>query len=53
MIKVGAKDPMYLGDRIFLPKSVNVKCPSTRVITRSSGDEKELEYVRGLELYKV
>ncbi|KAL8027638.1 hypothetical protein ABFX02_14G109100 [Erythranthe guttata] len=40
------------GDRIFLPKSVDGTSPSTTAESRNFFDEKEMEFVRSLELYK-
>ncbi|KAK4424229.1 RNA pseudouridine synthase 4, mitochondrial [Sesamum alatum] len=49
--RVGAKDQMDIGDRIFLPKSIDGKSPSTTAASQSFSDE-ELKLVQSLELYK-
>lgn len=43
---------MDIGDRIFLPKSVDVKSPLATAENQSLSDD-ELKFVQGLELYKV
>ncbi|KAL9141474.1 hypothetical protein ABFS82_14G106300 [Erythranthe guttata] len=50
--RIGAKDLMDIGDKIFLPKSVDGTSPSTTAESRNFFDEKEMEFVRNLELYK-
>ncbi|KAL0348331.1 UNVERIFIED_CONTAM: RNA pseudouridine synthase 4, mitochondrial [Sesamum angustifolium] len=50
--RIGAKDLMDIGDRIFLPKSVYGKSPSTTAASQSFSDEEELKLVQSLELYK-
>ncbi|XP_051132363.1 RNA pseudouridine synthase 4, mitochondrial [Andrographis paniculata] len=50
--RVGAKDLIDVGDRIFLPKSVDGKFASLTEEKQGSSDEKEMKYVRSLELYK-
>ncbi|KAL0376075.1 UNVERIFIED_CONTAM: RNA pseudouridine synthase 4, mitochondrial [Sesamum calycinum] len=50
--QIGAKDLMDIGDRIFLPKSVDGKSPSTTAASQSFSDEEELKLVQSLELYK-
>ncbi|KAI3448137.1 hypothetical protein Pfo_004802 [Paulownia fortunei] len=50
--RVGAKDLMDNGDRIFLPKSVDGKSPATAAENQSFSNEKELKFVHSLELYK-
>ncbi|KAL6531779.1 hypothetical protein OROMI_028142 [Orobanche minor] len=50
--RVGAKDLMDVGDRIFLPRSVDEKSRSRTVENQSFFSEQESEFVRGLELYK-
>ncbi|KAL0387045.1 UNVERIFIED_CONTAM: RNA pseudouridine synthase 4, mitochondrial [Sesamum radiatum] len=50
--RIGAKDLMDIGDRIFLPKSVDGKSPSTTAASQSFSDEEELKLVQSLELYK-
>ena len=49
-LKVGAKDSMNLGDRIFLPITVE-EVPSER--TECFCNEEEIDFLRSLELYKV
>lgn len=44
---------MEIGDTIFLPKSVDGGSPSTTTVNPSFFNEKELEFVHSLELYKV
>lgn len=50
--RVGAKDLMDIGDRLFLPKSVDGKSPSTTKVKQSFSNAKELKFVHSLELYK-
>ena len=48
--KVAAKDSMDVGDRIFLPISVKV-LPASKQDCHCS--EEEINFIRGLELFKV
>ncbi|KAL6514602.1 hypothetical protein OROGR_020181 [Orobanche gracilis] len=50
--RVGAKDLMDVGDKIFLPKSVDGKSRLRKVENQSFFNEQESEFVRGLELFK-
>ncbi|KAK6121411.1 hypothetical protein DH2020_044836 [Rehmannia glutinosa] len=50
--RVGAKDLMDIGDKIFLPKSVDGKSPSKTVENQSFSNEKEMKFIHSLELYK-
>ncbi|KAK4405193.1 RNA pseudouridine synthase 4, mitochondrial [Sesamum angolense] len=50
--RIGAKDLMDIGDRIFLPKSVDGKSPSATAASQSFSDAEELKLVQSLELYK-
>ncbi|XP_075474476.1 RNA pseudouridine synthase 4, mitochondrial [Primulina tabacum] len=50
--RIGAKEFMGIGDRIFLPKSVDGKYPTRIEEKQSSHDEEDSKFVRGLELYK-
>lgn len=48
--KVGAKDPLYIGDRIFLPSSVR-EFPEEKQEHVCTNEE--LNFIQSLELYKV
>ncbi|KAH6813416.1 hypothetical protein C2S51_022434, partial [Perilla frutescens var. frutescens] len=50
--RVGAKDLMDVGDRIYLPKSVDEKSHPTTAENQSISNEKEQNFVQSLELYK-
>ncbi|GFP92161.1 rna pseudouridine synthase 4 mitochondrial [Phtheirospermum japonicum] len=50
--RIGAKDLMGVGEKIFLPKSVDGNLPSKTLENQSLFNEKESELVRSLELYK-
>lgn len=52
-LKIGAKEFMGIGDKIFLPKSVDGEYPTRIKEKQSSHDEEDSKFVRGLELYKV
>lgn len=52
-LKVGAKDLIDIGDRIFLPKSVDGKSPPIIAESQSFSSEEEMKFVQSLELYKV
>ena len=48
--KVGAKDSLNIGDRIFLPISVR-ESPEEK--QEHGCTDEELNFIRGLQLYKV
>ncbi|KAK6143560.1 hypothetical protein DH2020_023908 [Rehmannia glutinosa] len=50
--RIGAKDLMDIGDKIFLPKSVDGKSPSKTVENQSFSNEEEMKFIHSLELYK-
>lgn len=50
--RVGAKDLMDVGDRIYLPKSVDEKSHPITAENQSDYNEKEQNFVQSLELYK-
>ncbi|XP_047975856.1 RNA pseudouridine synthase 4, mitochondrial isoform X2 [Salvia hispanica] len=50
--RIGAKDLMDIGDRIFLPKSVDDKSHPTIDENQSFSSEEERRFVQSLELYK-
>lgn len=50
--RVGAKDLMAIGDRIYLPKSVDGKSHPTASDNQSFSNEKEQIFVQSLALYK-
>ncbi|KAK6143569.1 hypothetical protein DH2020_023917 [Rehmannia glutinosa] len=50
--QIGAKDLMDIGDKIFLPKSVDGKSPSKTVENQSFSNEEEMKFIHSLELYK-
>lgn len=49
--RVGAKDLMDIGDRIFLPTTIDVKTCSTKHENENLCNE-EMKFIHGLELYR-